>query len=147
MLDKVTQNFVQNLKKIGVTTHVRVVDPSSYEKMMGEQDFDMTMNILPMSMVPGNELRDFWSSTSADIPNTRNISGIKNTIVDDLINHIIGAPCYKDIEISCRALSRVLLWEYSFVPLWYSNGYNVVISKKYHVAHHATEISITQLDF
>lgn len=125
-LEKPLQNFITHLKELGVEAGLRVVDPATYEKLVGEKDFDMVMDLYGITMSPGNEHREFWTSAVADTPNTRNVSGIKNPVVDQLVEGLIGAQNYEAVSVHAKALSRVLLWEHYFVPLWHSKGYNVV---------------------
>ncbi|MFO4987142.1 ABC transporter substrate-binding protein, partial [Salmonella enterica subsp. enterica serovar 1,4,[5],12:i:-] len=86
------------------------VDPSQYVNRVNNFDFDMLTNVLPQSDSPGNEQRDFWSSKAADIPGSRNLMGIKNPVVDALVERIIFATDREDLVAATNALDRVLLW-------------------------------------
>jgi microcin C transport system substrate-binding protein len=70
------------------------------------------------SLSPGNELRDYFSSKSADQPDGTNLYGIKDPVVDALVEQVITAPTYHDVVIRTRALDRVLQWGYYMVPHW-----------------------------
>jgi microcin C transport system substrate-binding protein len=111
--------FVQNLKKIGVTANIRVIDPAQYQNRMNDFDFDMTTMVIPQSDSPGNEQRDFWQSAKADIKGSRNYIGIKNPVVDSLVDQIIAAPTRADLVTRTRALDRILLWNHYLVPGWH----------------------------
>ena len=67
---------------------------------------------------PGNEQREFWSSKSADVPGSRNITGIKNPAIDKLIERLIYARNRDDLVAATKALDRVLLWNHYVVPQW-----------------------------
>jgi hypothetical protein len=56
---------------------------------------------------PGNEQREFWGSSAADTPGSRNTIGIKNPIVDELVTLIVNAQTRADLIVRCRALDRV----------------------------------------
>ena len=43
------------------------------------------------SLSPGNEQRNFWGSHAADTNGSRNIIGIKNSVIDNLIEQVISA--------------------------------------------------------
>ena len=45
--------------------------------------------------------------------------GVKNTVVDKLVEAIITAPNRDNLVIATRALDRVLLWYYFVVPQWH----------------------------
>ena len=34
---------------------------------------------------PGNEQRDYWSSAAAEAPGSRNLAGIEDPVIDELI--------------------------------------------------------------
>ena len=71
------------------------------------------------SLTPGNEQKNFWSSESADIPGSLNWIGIKNPIVDELINLLINAQDRKTLKAYAKALDRVLLNQHYVIPHWH----------------------------
>ena len=75
-------------------------------------DFDMVVFTFSQSLSPGNEQRNFWSSGAADTNGSRNIIGIKNNVIDLLIEDLINAKDREDLITISRALDRVLLWNY-----------------------------------
>ena len=75
--------------------------------------------MLAQSQSPGNEQRDFWSSQAADTPGSRNLSGIKDPVVDALVDRVIFATDRDDLLAATHALDRVLLWNYYVVPQWH----------------------------
>lgn len=108
--------YVTMLQKIGIKATLRFVDQSQYVNRVNDFDFDMITAVLPQSDSPGNEQRDFWSSRAADTPGSRNYSGIKDPIVDALVERVIFATDRDDLIASTRALDRVLLWNFYVVP-------------------------------
>lgn len=112
-----TVTFYSNiLRKIGVTVRLRVVDSSQYTNRLNGFDFDSILASLAQSESPGNEQRDFWSSKAADNPGSRNYSGIKNPVVDKLVDRVIFATDREDLVAATHALDRVLLWNYYVLP-------------------------------
>ena len=59
------------------------------------------------------------------MPGSYNFSGIKNPAVDALINHIIAARDFSELKTACRALDRVLLWNYYAIPEWHLNYHRI----------------------
>jgi microcin C transport system substrate-binding protein len=123
--------FKKNLERIGITSNIRIVDVSQYEKRLESFDFDMTSTVWGQSLSPGNEQRDFWSSGSADKPGARNFAGIKDPIVDALVNRVITAPDRASLVTACRALDRVLLWGYYAIPHWHIRTYRIAYWNKF----------------
>lgn len=116
--ERVALPYVENLRKIGVDARVRTIDQAQYQRRIDEFDFDMTVDLVAQSESPGNEQRDFWGSAAADIHGSRNTAGIKDPVVDALIDLVIAAPDRKTLELRTRALDRVLQWGFYEVPHW-----------------------------
>jgi microcin C transport system substrate-binding protein len=115
--DEVISNpYINMLRKVGVTATLRIIDPSQYINRVNNFDFDMLTTSLAQSESPGNEQRDFWSTKAADTPGSRNLSGIKNPIVDALVERVVFANDRDDLIAATRALDRVLLWNFYVVP-------------------------------
>jgi microcin C transport system substrate-binding protein len=107
-----------SLERMGVTVSVRTVDDAQYENRLRQWDFDIITASWPQSLSPGNEQRDFWGSSAADISGSRNLVGIKNPAVDALIERVIFAKSREELVAATRALDRVLLWNNYVVPQW-----------------------------
>lgn len=108
--------FSDTLRKIGITARLRIVDSSQFTNRVNDYDFDVILASLAQSESPGNEQREFWSSKAADTPGSRNYSGIKNPVVDKLVERIVFASDREDLRAATHALDRVLLWNYYTVP-------------------------------
>lgn len=130
MFERWVLPFIANMKKIGVQANFRVLDPAQYQNRMNDFDFDMTVLPIAQSSSPGNEQRDFWSSIKADTKGSRNYIGIKDPVVDDLIEKIIRAKSRADLVAHTHALDRVLLAGHYVIPQWHSNKFNLAYWKK-----------------
>ena len=129
--ERVTTPFVQNLARLGVRATLRVVDPAQYQRRTDDFDFDSIIDIWGQSSSPGNEQREFWGSAAADVPGSRNTVGIKNPAVDALVERIIRAEDRASLEVACRALDRVLLWNYYVLPQFTDDGYKLAYWDKF----------------
>jgi microcin C transport system substrate-binding protein len=117
--ERIAGPFVQNLQRLGIEARVRTVDTAQYQNRIDDFDFDMTVATWGQSLSPGNEQRDFWSTPAAGTPGSRNLAGIKDPVVDALIDKIIQAPTREDLVAATRALDRVLLWGHYVIPHWH----------------------------
>ncbi len=131
LFERIVLPFTQNLKKLGIDAAVRTVDTSQYQNRLDAFDFDMVVAGFGQSLSPGNEQRDFWSSAAADIDGSRNIIGIKDPVVDELIELVIAAPTRESLIARTRALDRVLLWSWYVVPNWHIQAYRVAYWNKF----------------
>ena len=134
--ERVTQPFIQNLAQIGVKAHMRTIDPAQYQKRMDQFDYDMTVNLVAESLSPGNEQRDWWGSKSADTTGGQNLGGIKDPVVDALVEKIIAAKDRDELVYTTRALDRVLQWGFYYIPHWNAPFDRIAYWNKY--AHPAT---------
>lgn len=122
--------FIANLKKLGVEASFRVLDPAQYQNRMNTFDYDMTISSFSQSDSPGNEQRDYWSSQKADMKGSRNYLGIKNPVIDAIIEEIIRAPSREELIAQCRALDRILLAGHYVIPNWHIDHFRVAYWKK-----------------
>jgi microcin C transport system substrate-binding protein len=104
------------LERLGITVNVRTVDSVQYENRLRSFDFDITTAVWGQSLSPGNEQRNWFGSQAADRPGTRNVGGIKNPAVDALIERIIFAKNRSEQVAACKAIDRVLLWNFYCIP-------------------------------
>jgi microcin C transport system substrate-binding protein len=131
LFERISLPFVQNLEKLGITPRLRTVDTAQYQNRVDAFDFDMIVSGIGQSLSPGNEQRDFWSSASADIPGSRNTIGIKDPVIDELIELVIAAPTRESLIARTRALDRVLLWGHYVIPHWHIQADRVVYWNKF----------------
>jgi microcin C transport system substrate-binding protein len=111
--------YAQNLKRLGIGVDVRLVDPTQYQKRVEKFDFDVINSGWGQSESPGNEQREMWTSAAADIEGSQNYTGLKDKVVDELVDMIINAPDREGLVARTKALDRVLLHHHLVVPCWY----------------------------
>ena len=124
--ERIVLPFKDNLQKLGMLVEVRTIDSAQYQNRMDNFDFDMIVSTFRQSLSPGNEQRNFWGSDAADTNGSRNIIGIKNPTIDDLIEKIISAKDREELITTTRALDRILLWNHYVIPQWHISAYRVL---------------------
>lgn len=129
--ERVTLPVIQNLEQLGVKARLRTVDTAQYQKRTDQFDFDVTVNLVAQSLSPGNEQREFWGSKGADETGGRNLGGLKDPVVDDLVEKIIGAKDRDTLVNTTRALDRVLQWGFYYIPHWNAPFDRVAYWNKY----------------
>ena len=129
--ERIALPYARNLKKIGIQAKVRTVDSAQYERRLENFSFDMAVISRGQSLSPGNEQRDFWSSSSANIKGSRNYAGISNPIIDFLIDKIIVAKDRESLVAATRALDQVLLFGYYVVPHWHIQYFRIAYWDKF----------------
>ncbi|MGB5215563.1 MAG: extracellular solute-binding protein [Anderseniella sp.] len=119
LFERIVLPYVQHLNLLGIQTRVRTVDDSQYTRRVQTFDFDIIVGSWGQSLSPGNEQRDFWGSVSADRNGSRNLVGIKDEAIDQLIDKVIFAKDRGELVAATRALDRTLLWNHFVVPMWH----------------------------
>ena len=113
--------FIQAMKKVGIDAEFRVVDTSQYQVRTDDFDFDIVSVRFNFFPPPGPELRSYYGTEAADERGTGNYFGIKNPVVDAIIEEVIAAPTLEDLQVRTRALDRVLLSLDHVVPQFYND--------------------------
>jgi len=123
--ERIVLPFKKNLQRLGIETDIAQVDTAQFINRRRDFDFDMMIATFGQSESPGNEQREYWGSSAADIPGARNYAGIKNPVIDELIEVLISAPNREELVHAVRALDRVLLWGHYVIPQWHIAKYRV----------------------
>ena len=123
--ERVIEPYVKNLQRLGIKATYRTIDPALYTLRVKDFAFDMVVNVYGQSQSPGNEQRDYWHSSVADRPGSRNLMGLHDPAVDQLVDRIIYASRGEELTAACRALDRVLWYGYYLVPNWYVGSHRL----------------------
>lgn len=123
--------IIRNLKTLGIDATLRLVDPAQYQERLKNFDFDLTTSRFSMRLTPGVELRNLFGSKAAKQPASFNLAGIEHPVVDHLIDKISSATSRKELETACRALDRVLISEFYWMPHWFKDSHNVAYWNKF----------------
>jgi microcin C transport system substrate-binding protein len=129
--ERIVLPFAKNLQRIGITARVRTVDSAQYERRMETFDYDMAVVTFGESLSPGNEQREYWGSAAADQQGGRNVLGIKNPVIDQLIEGLIKAPNRASLVAHTHALDRVLQYGYYVIPQFHLGASWVAYWDKY----------------
>lgn len=122
-LERYLMPLLSALERLGIDTSIRTVEVSQYINRLGKFDFEATLRTYGQTLVPGQELRSYFGSGSANREYSRNSGGIADPVVDDLIERIIGSRSREELIAACHALDRVMLWNFYAVPGFYPPGY------------------------
>jgi len=129
--ERITLPFVKNLERLGVVARVRTVDTAQYQNRLDTFDFDMTVAVWGESLSPGNEQRDNWSAEAARIKGSRNLAGVSDPVVDQLVDLVVSAPDRPTLVARTRALDRVLVWGFYVIPHWHIQAWRVAYWDKF----------------
>jgi microcin C transport system substrate-binding protein len=123
--DRIISPFVSNLKALGIDAFIRPVDPAQYERRLKTFDFDIITQRYVMSLTPGVELRSYFSSKVADVQGSRNLAGIKDPVVDALIDKVMNAKSRDELDTAVKTMDRVLRAGHYWVSHWYKGSHQI----------------------
>ena len=129
--ERVIAPYARNLERLGVEVAMRFVDVPQYQQRLEEFDFDLTTERYVQFLSPGAELESYFGSVWADQPGSRNLAGMRDPVIDDLIRVILAAPDRESMVTATRALDRVLLWNHYMVPQWYKGEHHLIYWNKF----------------
>jgi microcin C transport system substrate-binding protein len=118
--ERIMGPYIASLRKLGIDASIRIVDTSQFINRERAFEFDSVVTVMAQSQSPGNEQREFWGSAAADIPGSRNLMGIKDPVVDALVDKVVFAKDREELVAATHALDRVLLWGFYVVPHWHN---------------------------
>jgi microcin C transport system substrate-binding protein len=128
---RVVGPFEKNLRLLGIDFSARQVDAAQYESRIKAYEFDMLIQRFVMQLTPGVELQNYWSSDAAKMNGSRNLAGVANPVVDDLIGKVIEAKSRAELTAAARAIDRVMRAEHIWVPNWYKASHNIAAWNKF----------------
>jgi len=134
--------FIEALNRIGIETTARSPEVSNWIYRMQSGKFEGGDALYIPNNTPGLALRNWFSSRSADLPLSQNWMNIRNPVVDFLIDKVMQAREREDFYAATRALDRVLLWNFYWVPDHAMPGYRLVHWDRF--GQPDTDIALTQ---
>ena len=129
--ERVVLPYVRNLKRLGIEAKVRLVDENQYINRFRQFDFDMIVWVWGQSETPGNEQYEYWSQAAADSAGSRNLAGVRDPVVDELIGLMLRSDSREQLNQRARALDRVLSWGHYVVPHWHIRADRILYWDKF----------------
>jgi microcin C transport system substrate-binding protein len=117
-LEPHTAPFIKNLKLLGIEARYRVVDAAQYKRRLDSFDYDVVTSRFGFGLTPGEGMWSAFGSEAANMPGSRNISGIANKAVDALIAKALVAGTREELTFICRSIDRILRAGHYWVPMW-----------------------------
>ncbi|MDH4392426.1 MAG: extracellular solute-binding protein [Aquabacterium sp.] len=137
--------FARNLKKLGIEYSERLVDFALYRRRLTAFDYDMIIIVEPKFTLPdAGQVGSLYGSESAKKEGGSNFRGVQSKVVDLLIERIAQAKTLDDLRTAARALDRVIMWQFSGIPMLYSRNQNVSYWNRFGMP--ATQASYMDID-
>jgi microcin C transport system substrate-binding protein len=144
--DRIVNPMVENLKRLGVNASLERVDTSQYIERRRSGDFDLVNHTLTQGFEPGQQLRQWFGSETAD-DSSRNIMRLRSEGVDRVIDAVVAAEELADIQTAARAMDRVLRAEGFWIPQWFKDTHTVAYYDQYRFPDELPPFALGTLDF
>ncbi len=113
--------YQRNLAMLGIKLNLRLVDFAVYRKRLETFDFDMiNIKSADWAMPNAADVKASEGSAAADEQGSNNLGGVKNKVIDALIDKMDQATTMDDLRNATRALDRVFMHEHYVVPDLYA---------------------------
>ncbi len=116
---RITEPYQARLRELGAALKTEVLQPAEYQQRVRAFDFDMIVGLYSHSRSIGNELLYFFSSEAADVEGSRNVNGLRNPAVDEIVGRIVEAETREELVFYGQALDRILTSSTIVVPHWH----------------------------
>ena len=134
--------YINDLKQLGIDSEVRVVDFSNYQKLLENFDFDIIVGYFGAASIPGDELKNSWHSSTANLTGSRNLAGIEDNLIDNLIEDILSKNKFNEKLTLTRLLDRVLINNSYIIPHWHIAYHRLIFKDKFTLPYYLPDYAL-----
>ena len=109
--------YIETLSTLGIDARFRLIENVVAVKYKRQRRFDIFLIGHEMMYPPMGQLHNNFSSENALPDLGGNLAGIRDPVVDALVEQAQRAPDLETAGNVCRALDRVLVWGFYHIPL------------------------------
>ena len=124
--------YQEDLRKLGISLNLRLVTFETLVKLLDQRQFDM----LAIGWGAGSvfpDPRPEYHSSTADVPNTNNISGFKDKRIDDICDQYDAEPDPHKRAMLLQKLDDILTSLHHDILTWYSPADRIAYWNKFGV--------------
>lgn len=108
--------YTRVLRRVGIESSIKAPEISNWLYRMRSGDFDAGAIWFLPDNTPSMAITNAVSSAAADQAFSNNWAKIRNPAIDHLIDAMNQATSYDDYVAAIRAIDRVMLWNFYFIP-------------------------------
>ena len=142
----VVENFINNLKAMGIDARMEKIDPSQYTLRSRDRDYDLVFDNYSSFLEPGTGLMQRFGSQEASF-SLFNPAGLASPMVDAIINASLETNDAEMQDAALMALDRALRYERFMIPVWYNDAYWVAYWDKFSHPDVIPPYALGALDF
>ncbi|MFK7877394.1 MAG: extracellular solute-binding protein [Paracoccaceae bacterium] len=145
-LGSVMENYVSNVKAMGIDIVLEKVDPSQYTLRERDKDYDLIYDSYAAFLGTGTGLHQRYGSEDAII-SLFNPASLQSELVDTIIDASLQAQSTAEEQATLRALDRALRYEFIMIPVWYNPDNWIAAYDQYGYPEPLPAYSVGHLDF
>ncbi len=142
----IAENYISNLKAIGVNATFDSVDSSQFTARRRDKDYDLVFQGYPALLGTGTGLEQRLGSEAAEY-SLFNPASLASPMVDAIIDASLQTTTQAEEDISIRALDRALRYEFIVLPDGYKPDHWVAYWDMYEHPDTQPPFSLGALDF
>jgi microcin C transport system substrate-binding protein len=145
-LSAVMENYVANVKTLGIDITFEKVDSAQYTTRERDRDYDLVFDSYGAFLGTGTGLMQRYGSEAAAF-SLFNPAGLASPLVDAIIERSLNATTREEEQASLTALDRALRYEFIMIPVWYNPSHWVAFYDQYEHPEEIPPFALGQLDF
>jgi microcin C transport system substrate-binding protein len=143
----IAENFIANLKTMGVDATLEVVDAAQFSQRERDRDYDLVFDGYPSLLGTGTGLAQRFGSEAAAY-SLFNPAGLASPLVDAIIEaSLLMTNSQEEEDTSIRALDRALRHEFIVLPTGYKPDHWVAYWDMYDHPEEIPPYALGTLDF
>ena len=142
----IAENFIVNLKAMGVDARFESVDSSQYSLRERDRDYDLVFDGYPALLGTGTGLAQRFGSEAAEY-SLFNPAGLASPLVDRIIEESLLTESQEEENMTIRALDRALRHEFIVIPDGYKPDHWVAYWDMYEHPETLPPYALGTLDF
>ncbi|UOA26000.1 extracellular solute-binding protein [Pseudosulfitobacter sp. DSM 107133] len=145
-LSGVMENYVSNVKKLGVDITLEKVDSSQYTSRERDRDYDLVYDSYLTFLIAHTGLQQAYGSETSAF-SLFNPAGLSSPLVDAIISAGLNAQNSADEKTALIALDRALRYEFFMIPVWYNPSHWVAYYDQYEHPDTIPPFELGYMDF
>jgi microcin C transport system substrate-binding protein len=110
--------YQDDLRKVGITLNLRLITPEQQFQLLMQRKFQMSLQAWGSTLFPDPEVE--YGGAIADVPNTNNITGMKDPKLDAVLKAYDTMFDIKDRIQAIRQVDSIMTNAYQYALLWYA---------------------------
>ena len=116
-MQRVLLPYIETLRLLGIDGRMRLVDNVTAINLLRGRNFDAYVREHLLLNPPVGELRNHFSSGSAGVQMGGNMVGVRDEVVDKLVEMAEQASTIEEMSAILKALDRVVLWGFYHIQI------------------------------